>query len=203
MTDHTRFPTGIPEIHRPYAAADDRYDLTEYRQVGSSGLFLPPISLGLWWNFGDNIPFDRQRTVLRNAFDSGITHFDLANNYGPPYGTAETNFGRLFKDDFRRPFHQQPRLAIGSLVERRHEPVFRFERDSVDAAIRRLLDLPRHPQLVCKRVERAFGRIALHLPGTLLLEQLRIVAEQRDAPHHLEYGVRTSRLPVFPDVALG
>ncbi len=100
MTDDQRFATGIPEIHRPYAAAPDRYDLTEYRQVGTSGLFLPPISLGLWWNFGDNIPFDRQRTVLRHAFDHGITHFDLANNYGPPYGSAETNFGRMMREDF-------------------------------------------------------------------------------------------------------
>ncbi|KRA23919.1 aldo/keto reductase [Microbacterium sp. Root61] len=100
MTDAPRFTTGIPEIHRPYAAATGRYDLTEYRQVGSSGLFLPPISLGLWWNFGDNVPFDRQRAVLRHAFDVGITHFDLANNYGPPYGSAETNFGRMMREDF-------------------------------------------------------------------------------------------------------
>jgi L-glyceraldehyde 3-phosphate reductase len=100
VTDDNRFPTGIPEIHRPYAAAPERYDLTTYRQVGASGLYLPPISLGLWWNFGDNIPFDRQRTVLRHAFDHGITHFDLANNYGPPYGSAETNFGRMMREDF-------------------------------------------------------------------------------------------------------
>ncbi|WP_375383748.1 aldo/keto reductase [uncultured Microbacterium sp.] len=100
MTDEPRFSTGIPETHRPYAALPERYDLTEYRQVGTSGLFLPPISLGLWWNFGDNIPFDRQRTVLRHAFDHGITHFDLANNYGPPYGSAETNFGRMMREDF-------------------------------------------------------------------------------------------------------
>jgi L-glyceraldehyde 3-phosphate reductase len=88
------------DIHRPYTAAPDRYSATEYRQVGSSGLFLPPLSLGLWWNFGDNIPFDRQRALLRHAFDRGITHFDLANNYGPPYGTAETNFGRMMREDF-------------------------------------------------------------------------------------------------------
>ena len=87
------------DIHRPYTAAPDRYSATEYRQVGSSGLFLPPLSLGLWWNFGDNIPFDRQRALLRHAFDKGITHFDLANNYGPPYGTAETNFGRMMRED--------------------------------------------------------------------------------------------------------
>nr|WP_206692890.1 aldo/keto reductase [Microbacterium paulum] len=62
-------------------------------------MYLPPLSLGLWWNFGDNIPFDRQRALLRHAFDRGITHFDLANNYGPPYGTAETNFGRMMRED--------------------------------------------------------------------------------------------------------
>src|SRR5688572_8116193 len=89
------------DIHRPYTAAPDRYSATEYRQVGSSGLFLPPLSLGLWWNFGDNIPFDRQRAILRRAFDRGVTHFDLANNYGPPYGSAEENFGVLYSQDFR------------------------------------------------------------------------------------------------------
>ncbi|MCX6501018.1 MAG: aldo/keto reductase [Microbacterium sp.] len=72
-----------------------------YRKVGASGLYLPMISLGLWWNFGDNVPFDRQRSVLRHAFDRGITHFDLANNYGPPYGSAETNFGRVLREDLR------------------------------------------------------------------------------------------------------
>lgn len=96
-----RFNPGVPEIHRPYVAAADRYQQFEYRQVGTSGLFLPPISLGLWWNFGDNIPLDNQRALLRHAFDRGITHFDLANNYGPPYGSAEKNFGRLFSEDFR------------------------------------------------------------------------------------------------------
>jgi len=70
--------------------------------VGGSGLYLPPISLGLWWNFGDNVPFDCQREVLRHAFDRGITHFDLANNYGTPYGSAETNFGRMMREDFGR-----------------------------------------------------------------------------------------------------
>ena len=100
MTDAPRFRPDVNELHRPYAAADDRYASTGYRQVGTSGLYLPPISLGLWWNFGDNIPFDNQRAVLRHAFDIGITHFDLANNYGPPYGTAETNFGRMMREDF-------------------------------------------------------------------------------------------------------
>ena len=101
MTESPRFPTDIAELHRPYAAKEDRYKKFEYRQVGTSGLYLPPISLGLWWNFGDNIPLDNQRTLLRHAFDSGITHFDLANNYGPPYGSAEKNFGRILAEDFR------------------------------------------------------------------------------------------------------
>ncbi|MGY2082183.1 L-glyceraldehyde 3-phosphate reductase [Blastococcus sp. SYSU DS0539] len=85
----------------PYSAADDRYDSMTYRRTGRSGLDLPVISLGLWHNFGDDVPFDRQRAILRRAFDLGITHFDLANNYGPPYGSAETNFGRHLADDFR------------------------------------------------------------------------------------------------------
>jgi L-glyceraldehyde 3-phosphate reductase len=83
-----------------YRAADDRYDSMTYRRTGDSGLDLPAISLGLWHNFGDDVPVDRQRAILRRAFDRGITHFDLANNYGPPYGSAETNFGRHLADDF-------------------------------------------------------------------------------------------------------
>ncbi|MCI1019474.1 aldo/keto reductase [Microbacterium sp. C5A9] len=101
MTESPRFRPNVPELHRPYAADESRYQQFEYRQVGASGLYLPPISLGLWWNFGDNIPLDNQRELLRHAFDRGITHFDLANNYGPPYGSAEKNFGRLFAEDFR------------------------------------------------------------------------------------------------------
>ncbi len=102
MTDNEdRFPpTRGGDLHRPYTAAEDRYVDASYRQVGTSGLYLPPISLGLWWNFGDNIPLDNQRALLRHAFDHGVTHFDLANNYGPPYGSAETNFGRMMREDF-------------------------------------------------------------------------------------------------------
>jgi L-glyceraldehyde 3-phosphate reductase len=100
LADDVRFPR-VPESHRPYAAAEDRYDHFGYRRVGTSGLLLPPVSLGLWWNFGDNRPFDTQREILRHAFDRGITHFDLANNYGPPYGSAEENFGRMMRTDFR------------------------------------------------------------------------------------------------------
>src|SRR5213082_3217177 len=72
-----------------------------YRRTGRSGLMLPAVSLGLWHNFGDDKPFETQRAILRRAFDLGVTHFDLANNYGPPYGSAETNFGRIFAEDLR------------------------------------------------------------------------------------------------------
>ena len=96
-----RFDSSVPRTHDPYVAAPDRYSGTGYRRVGSSGLLLPPISLGLWYNFGDNRTFDAQRAVLRYAFDNGVTHFDLANNYGPPYGAAEENFGRMVRSDFR------------------------------------------------------------------------------------------------------
>ncbi len=82
--------------HRP---ATDRYERTAYRRCGRSGLRLPAISLGLWHNFGDTTPLERQREMLFAAFDLGITHFDLANNYGPPYGTAEENFGRILHRD--------------------------------------------------------------------------------------------------------
>src|SRR4051794_3561843 len=84
-----------------YAPAEDRYESMPYRRCGRSGLKLPAISLGLWQNFGDDRPLERSRAILRRAFDLSITHFDLANNYGPPYGSAETNFGRILADDFR------------------------------------------------------------------------------------------------------
>ncbi|MCU1425996.1 MAG: aldo/keto reductase, partial [Microbacteriaceae bacterium] len=83
-----------------YAAADARYDSIPYRRTGRSGLLLPAVSLGLWQNFGDTSPLVTQRAILRRAFDLGVTHFDLANNYGPPYGSAEMNFGRIFAEDF-------------------------------------------------------------------------------------------------------
>ncbi|MFD6339246.1 L-glyceraldehyde 3-phosphate reductase [Streptomyces sp. NPDC060131] len=83
-----------------YLAADDRYDSMKYRRSGRSGLKLPAISLGLWHNFGDDRTLDSQRAILRRAFDLGVTHFDLANNYGPPPGSAELNFGKIFAQDF-------------------------------------------------------------------------------------------------------
>ncbi|WP_338887433.1 L-glyceraldehyde 3-phosphate reductase [Rhodococcus sovatensis] len=89
-----------PHIDTPYVASDVRYESMQYRRTGRSGLKLPAISLGLWHNFGDDAPLDGQRAVLRRAFDLGITHFDLANNYGPPYGSAEKNFGRILREDF-------------------------------------------------------------------------------------------------------
>ena len=84
-----------------YIAAGDRYEKMPYRRCGRSGVDLPEIALGLWQNFGDDRPLDVQRAILRRAFDLGVTHFDLANNYGPPYGSAEINFGRLMREDFR------------------------------------------------------------------------------------------------------
>ncbi|MEU1022618.1 MULTISPECIES: L-glyceraldehyde 3-phosphate reductase [unclassified Streptomyces] len=83
-----------------YRPAPDRYDTMEYRRTGRSGLKLPAVSLGLWHNFGDDKALDTQRAILRRAFDLGVTHFDLANNYGPPAGSAELNFGKLFAQDF-------------------------------------------------------------------------------------------------------
>ncbi|EAZ82557.1 L-glyceraldehyde 3-phosphate reductase [Algoriphagus machipongonensis] len=92
INDHNPLPT--------YHADPKRYDQMKYRKCGNSGLKLPEISLGLWHNFGHNSDFTLGRKILRRAFDLGITHFDLANNYGPPYGAAEENFGRIFQKDF-------------------------------------------------------------------------------------------------------
>src|SRR4051795_8252295 len=84
-----------------YVAAGDRYSRHPYRRCGRSGIMLPEVSLGLWQNFGDGKPIEDQRAILRRAFDLGVTHFDLANNYGPPYGSAEINFGRIMREDLR------------------------------------------------------------------------------------------------------
>jgi L-glyceraldehyde 3-phosphate reductase len=84
----------------PYQPSADRYQSMQYRRCGRSGLMLPALSLGLWQNFGEDRPLATQRSILRRAFDLGITHFDLANNYGPPYGSAETNFGSILRSDF-------------------------------------------------------------------------------------------------------
>ena len=87
-------------MQKPYVAADTRYDAMPYRRTGRSGLDLPAISLGLWQNFGGDDVFETGRAILRRAFDLGVTHFDLANNYGPPYGSAEENFGKVMAADF-------------------------------------------------------------------------------------------------------
>ena len=94
----------------PYAPSRARYDGATFRRCGRSGLDLPPISLGLWHNFGGADVYETGRAVLRRAFDRGVTHFDLANNYGPPYGSAEANFGRIFAADFR-PFRDELLLS--------------------------------------------------------------------------------------------
>jgi L-glyceraldehyde 3-phosphate reductase len=94
-----------------YVAAETRYERMPYRRCGTSGLMLPAISLGLWQNFGHDRPLDTSREIVRRAFDLGVTHFDLANNYGPPYGSAEENFGRLMEQDLR-PYRDE--LVISS-----------------------------------------------------------------------------------------
>ncbi|MFC5931733.1 L-glyceraldehyde 3-phosphate reductase [Cryobacterium melibiosiphilum] len=83
-----------------YAPASERYDTMQYRRVGTSGLRLPAVSLGMWHNFGDDVPINNQRAIMQRAFDLGITHFDLANGYGPPMGASERNVGRLLEEDF-------------------------------------------------------------------------------------------------------
>lgn len=92
--------TGNHTAMKPFSASADRYDHMHYRRCGKSGILLPALSLGLWHNFGHSDDFDNTRHILRAAFDLGICHFDLANNYGPPYGSAEENFGRILKLDF-------------------------------------------------------------------------------------------------------
>src|SRR4051812_9228807 len=105
FVDHR--PGGLAEERKDrgdsvsYSAASDRYERQPYNRSGRSGLKLPAVSLGLWHNFGDDKPIGTQRATLRRAFDLGVTHFDLANNYGPPYGSAEANFGTIFAQDFR------------------------------------------------------------------------------------------------------
>src|SRR4051794_12953464 len=94
-----------------FVADDARYQKMRYRRSGRSGVELPMVSLGFWQNFGDDRPLETQRAVMRRAFDLGITHFDLANNYGPPYGAAEVNAGRVLAQDFR---HHRDELIISS-----------------------------------------------------------------------------------------
>src|SRR5215218_9159757 len=93
-------------VNVTYAPATERYDRMSYRRSGRSGLQLPAISLGLWHDFGGDRPYEASRAILRRAFDRGVTHIDLANNYGPPYGSAEETFGKALRDDLR-PFRDE------------------------------------------------------------------------------------------------
>ena len=91
----------VCQVGVEYQPAEHRYQTMEYRRCGKSGLLLPALSFGLWHNFGQESSFQTMRALCRTAFDVGITHFDLANNYGPPPGSAEVNFGRLLREDFQ------------------------------------------------------------------------------------------------------
>jgi L-glyceraldehyde 3-phosphate reductase len=125
-----------------YSPAGDRYEQIEYRRCGGSGVRLPAISLGLWQNFGDDRPLANSRAMLRRAFDLGITHFDLANNYGPPYGSAETNFGRILDEDFR-PYRDELIISTKAGYDMWPGPYGEFGSRkyllaSLDASLRRL-----------------------------------------------------------------
>ncbi|MFD5506336.1 L-glyceraldehyde 3-phosphate reductase [Streptomyces sp. NPDC059761] len=128
--------------NNPYRAEPSRYDSMEYRRTGHSGLKLPAISLGLWHNFGDDKSLESQRAILRRAFDLGVTHFDLANNYGPPPGSAELNFGKLFAQDFA-PYRDELILSTkaGYLM---HEGPYgewgsrKYLMSSLDASLKRM-----------------------------------------------------------------
>ncbi|GAB2802741.1 L-glyceraldehyde 3-phosphate reductase [Streptomyces daliensis] len=132
----------LPSPYSPYRADDARYDAMEYRRTGRSGLKLPAISLGLWHNFGDDKALTTQRSILRRAFDLGVTHFDLANNYGPPPGSAELNFGKLLAQDFR-PYRDE--LVISTKAGYRMHPgpygewgSRKYLLSSLDASLKRM-----------------------------------------------------------------
>lgn len=129
-------------IFDPYAASPQRYASVPYRGVGGSGLKLPAVSLGLWHNFGDDKPLQTQRDILRRAFDLGVTHFDLANNYGPPPGSAERNFGTLFAEDFR-PYRDELIISTKAGWEMRPGPYGfggsrKYLLSSLDASLARM-----------------------------------------------------------------
>ncbi|CAM5395810.1 glyceraldehyde 3-phosphate reductase [Streptomyces tanashiensis] len=125
-----------------YRASADRYEAMEYRRTGRSGLKLPAISLGLWHNFGDDKALDTQRAILRRAFDLGVTHFDLANNYGPPPGSAELNFGKLFAQDFA-PYRDELIISTKAGYEMHPGPYGewgsrKYLMSSLDASLKRM-----------------------------------------------------------------
>ncbi|MGW1128535.1 L-glyceraldehyde 3-phosphate reductase [Streptomyces sp. NPDC002526] len=126
----------------PYQAAASRYDSMEYRRSGRSGLKLPAVSLGLWHNFGDDRALGSQRAILRRAFDLGVTHFDLANNYGPPAGSAELNFGKLFRQDFA-PYRDELLISTKAGYEMHPGPYGewgsrKYLLSSLDASLKRM-----------------------------------------------------------------
>ncbi|NEC08427.1 L-glyceraldehyde 3-phosphate reductase [Streptomyces sp. SID7909] len=126
----------------PYQAAASRYDSMEYRRSGRSGLKLPAVSLGLWHNFGDDRALGSQRAILRRAFDLGVTHFDLANNYGPPAGSAELNFGKLFHQDFA-PYRDELLISTKAGYEMHPGPYGewgsrKYLLSSLDASLKRM-----------------------------------------------------------------
>src|ERR1700678_3926439 len=125
-----------------YVAAGDRYSRLPYRRCGRSGRQLPEVSLGLWQNFGDGKPIEDQRAILRRAFDLGVTHFDLANNYGPPYGSAEINFGRIMREDLR-PYRDELIISTKAGYDMWPGPYGdhgsrKYLLDSLDESLRRL-----------------------------------------------------------------
>ncbi|WP_022899684.1 aldo/keto reductase [Humibacter albus] len=126
----------------PYEAAADRYDSMNYRRTGDSGLLLPEVSLGFWHNFGDGRSYETQRAIVRRAFDLGVTHFDLANNYGPPPGSAEVTFGRILSDDLAP--HRDEIIVSTKAGYRMHAGPYgewgsrKYLRSSLDASLRRL-----------------------------------------------------------------
>ncbi|MER7945946.1 L-glyceraldehyde 3-phosphate reductase [Streptomyces sp. NPDC096079] len=125
-----------------YRASADRYETMEYRRTGRSGLKLPAVSLGLWHNFGDDKALDTQRAILRRAFDLGVTHFDLANNYGPPPGSAELNFGKLFAQDFA-PYRDELIISTKAGYEMHPGPYGewgsrKYLMSSLDASLKRM-----------------------------------------------------------------
>ncbi|MEU5717878.1 L-glyceraldehyde 3-phosphate reductase [Streptomyces sp. NPDC020403] len=125
-----------------YRADASRYDSMEYRRTGRSGLKLPAVSLGLWHNFGDDRSLGSQRAILRRAFDLGVTHFDLANNYGPPPGSAELNFGKLFRQDFA-PYRDELVISTKAGYEMHPGPYGewgsrKYLLSSLDASLRRM-----------------------------------------------------------------
>ena len=126
----------------PYEAAADRYDSMNYRRTGDSGLLLPEVSLGFWHNFGDGRSYETQRAIVRRAFDLGVTHFDLANNYGPPPGSAEVTFGRILSDDLAP--HRDEIIVSTKAGYHMHAGPYgewgsrKYLRSSLDASLRRL-----------------------------------------------------------------